>query len=292
MEIHAAPLAGYTDHAFRRVLARCGARILYTEMVSATAMFYGSDKTINLLGHDRGVYNVVQLFGSRPEHFEFAIKSGHLDAFDEININMGCPAPKIIKNGEGSALMKNPELARRIIETCVRATTKPISVKMRLGFTEPIATVTEFAKMCEEAGAHRIIVHGRYTSQGYSGIANWNKIAEVVRSVKIPVIANGDVVDLESAKKCLDATGAAGLMIGRALMGAPWKIDPTFTPTPEFIRDIIKFHIETAIELNAYFPEMKKHLLFYCNHLSNSRDKKLLIAKAENFDEARKIMEI
>ena len=222
-------MAGYTDCDFRRILVQYRAKVVWTEMVSAAALFYGNKKTLELLKFDPvpGVKAVVQLFGKDPKHFEFAIKflADNNYNFDEININMGCPANKIVKNGEGVALMSKPELAREIIETCVRVSPVPVSVKMRLGFKStgglnpPAPPAVGFAKMCQEAGASRVIVHGRYGDQGYSGTADWPAIAEVVRAVqKIPVIANGDIKTRADAQRCLDVTGAAGVMVGRALL--------------------------------------------------------------------------
>jgi len=353
--IECAPVAGYTDQAFRRVLIRCGAMVVYTEMVSATAMAYGSVKTLELLRSDFDVVSpidseriktIVQLFGKVPEHFTVAIKSGHLDKFDEININMGCPAPKIVKNGEGSALMKSPDLARQIIEACVKASTekwgvdahgslvKPVTVKFRLGYTEPVVGVGNngrdaaptqdndklanakkkslekligFARMCESAGAGKIIVHGRYASQGYSGVADWNQIAEVVKHVGIPVIANGDVIDRASAKRCLDITGAYGVMIARGLFGRPWQFETAYNTQQvtantmcekefslEEKKAIVRFHIDTVLELYGEdgFREMKKHLLNYCDSLGISKEVKRKVAVAQGFVEVRELMDL
>ncbi|MCL2569588.1 MAG: tRNA-dihydrouridine synthase family protein [Firmicutes bacterium] len=299
MKIHveSAPMAGFTNHAFRRVLMECGAKILYTEMISATALVYKSKKTYDMLGLDKaeGIINVVQLFGKVPEHFEQAIKSGYLDNFDEININMGCPAPKITRNSEGCALMKTPDLARQIIQACVRSTDKPVTVKFRLGYEQPNLTAVEFAKMCEQAGARRLIVHGRYASQGYSGVADWHAIARVVQAVNIPVIANGDVVDLSAAQKCLEITGANGLMIGRALFGSPWKINfdmPTMTENE--IKNMISKHIEYQRKLHGEgsFSEIKKHMLFYCDNFKNSKELKLQMIHAKTFNDAIEILEL
>jgi nifR3 family TIM-barrel protein len=218
MIVECAPMAGYTNAAFRTVLADLGAKVLYTEMVSAAAIFYKNKKTLTLLEKiDGSAKQIVQLFGHVPEHFKYAIESGLLNGFDEININMGCPANKIVKNNEGAALMTNPTLARAIIETCVAASPLPISVKIRLG-TRPPCDYVKFAQMCENAGAKKLIVHGRYASAGYSGSADYNAIAEIVRAVKIPVIANGDIKNLETAKSCLEITHAHGVMVGRALL--------------------------------------------------------------------------
>jgi len=292
VNIETAPLAGYTDVGFRRVLIKCGARTVYTEMVSATALFYKSKKTLELLQFDKvdGVKTVVQLFGKVPEHFTYALKSGLLDSFDEININNGCPAPKITRNGEGSALMKTPELAAEIVRACVAATNKPVTVKCRLGFTQPISTVIEHAKMMEAAGASKLIVHGRYASQGYSGTADWHEIAKVTGAVKIPVYANGDIVDSASLQKCADITKANGFMMGRALLGSPWKVTLQDTPPINEIKDIIRLHLDSAVEFNIYYGELKKHLLHYANHLENPRELKLRLATSKSFDEARQIL--
>jgi len=318
MIIEAAPVAGYTDQAFRRVLIKCGAEVVYTEMVSATALFHGSQKTLELLNSDfdakspidgERVKTVVQLFGKVPEHFAFAIKSGHLDKFDEININMGCPAPKIVRNGEGCALMKNPGLARQIIEACVSVADKPVTVKFRLGFTEPshhgpkelgerkeacLQQLVQFAKMCEDAGASKLIVHGRYASQGYSGVADWEQIAKVVETVNIPVLANGDVADPASARRCIEVTGAAGIMLARALFGAPWRIALRCIPPFAEIKEIVRFHVNTVLELcgEEGFREMKKHLLHYCDSLGVAKDVKRHVAVSKDFGEALGLMNL
>ena len=251
MIVECAPLAGYTTAEFRAVLAECGARVLYTEMVSVAAIYHGSKKTLKLLERVGGktpgadappplrkgegfeknsearVREVVQLFGHVPAQFEFAVRSGLLCGFDEININMGCPANKIVKNSEGVSLMREDEngdwpVAREIIEACVRVSDKPVSVKMRLGAKKPGAgergRYVDFAKMCERAGASRLIVHGRYGSEGFGGVANWEAIGEIVRAVGIPVIANGDIRNIEDAKRCMEITGASGVMVGRMLL--------------------------------------------------------------------------
>jgi tRNA-dihydrouridine synthase B len=212
MLVECAPIAGYTDFEFRKVLRGLGAKVLYTEMVSVAALFYKNKKTLKLLEHDNG-FNVVQLFGNNPEHFKYAVECGVLDGFNEININMGCPAKKILKNSEGAALLKKPDLARAIIETCVKYARVPVTVKVRLS-----TDIINFAKMCESVGASKIIVHGRYAQDGYRGTADWSAIGEIVKAVKIPVIANGDIKSINDAKKCLEVTGAAGVMVGRALL--------------------------------------------------------------------------
>ena len=307
MLIEAAPMAGYTDVAFRRLLVECGARVVWTEMVSAAALFYGNKKTLGLLrtdgcleaGEKLGfrVKQVVQLFGKVPEHFVFALKSGLLDEFDEVNINMGCPAGKIVRNGEGCALMADFGLAESIIRACVLATDKPVSVKFRLGVEEVDGLVAPaFAKMCERAGAARVIIHGRYASQGYSGIADWRAIAEVVRAVGLPVIANGDVVDLRSAEECLRVTGAAGVMMGRATLGAPWAVGicgherrPLEGSSMGVKISVVLRHLEIAEECGVYFPELRKHLLFYANSFEGAKELKLRVVKLGSYAEAKEV---
>jgi len=292
VQIESAPIAGYTDLAFRRVLREQGAKLVYTEMVSATALFHGSIKTKELLRKDDGP-TAVQLFGKTPEHFAAAIKSGLLDDFCEININMGCPARKIVSNSEGAALMKNLPLAKQIIDACVGATDKPVTVKMRLGFLIKDGNrAVELAKICEASGVSRVIIHGRWAEQGYSGVANWEEIAKVVQAVKIPVVANGDVVDLESAKKCLRVTGAPGVMIARATLGAPWKIALKPIPSKEEVKEIIRTHIKYVLEEKGEmgFAEMKKHLLLYCNHLGITKESKCALAVSRDFGAVRVIL--
>jgi len=261
INIEAAPMAGYTDQAFRRTLVKCGCKVVWTEMVSVAALYYKKckcERTLELLKFDRkpGVKNVVQIFGKIPEHFKYTIECGVLDGFDEININMGCPANKIIKNGEGAALMSKPELAREIVETCVAAAKVPISVKMRLD------NVMEIAKICEDAGASRIIVHGRFAAQGYGGVADWGTIAEVVRAVNIPVIANGDVRSVEDARRCIEVTGAAGVMMGRALFGSPWAgVIPA--PGKGYAQKIFRYHEKQHKKCGHKPQEFIKHRLMY-----------------------------
>ena len=217
-----APMADYTDIAFRKICKEMGASLTVTEMVSAKALMYESEKTYELLKTFEAETPVaVQIFGSEPEVMALACKNPALDKFDIIDINMGCPAPKIVKNGEGSALMKDFALAKEIIKACVSATNKPVTVKFRLGFEEGNIVAPAFAKMCEKAGASAITVHGRTREQFYSGSVNYEAIKAVKQAVKIPVIGNGDVTDKESLKRML-ATGVDAVMIGRGAIGNPW----------------------------------------------------------------------
>lgn len=294
MEILPAPLAGYTDYAFRKLLAECGAAEVWTEMISATALVKKNPKTLNMIKTVSGVRNTVQLFGTNPEHFAAAIESGILNKFDEININMGCPAPKIAKDGGGCCLMRNLALARKIITASAaaiktRGERQALSVKFRLGWNKNIAV--HFAQMCEECGVNRLVIHGRQGVDGYSGAADWNAIAEAVRAVKIPVIANGDITDARTAEKCIKITNAAGVMIGRGLLGHPWRIkseEPE--PAPAEIKKIVSRHMELFESESRPFPEFKKHALFYCNALHTGKPVKQSVATAADMAEIKRLL--
>lgn len=301
IHIESAPLAGYTDRAFRKVLMECGAKTVYTEMVSVAALCHKNEKTIKMLDLDKepGVTNVVQIFGNKPENFAKAISAGYLNEFDEININMGCPAKKIVSNGEGAAIMLNMELAHDIIKACLDNTDKPVTVKMRLGY-HPIDrdinegrpdAVLQLAKICQDLGVKKIIVHGRVAAQGFSGKADWYAIKQVVDSVNIPVLANGDVSDINSAKECLDITGAYGLMIGRATIGAPWSISLAEKPTEEEIARILKRHLELAKEHGVRVNTLRKQLVEYFDHFKCGKEIKELIVKIESYDEVLELLE-
>ena len=264
-----APMAGYTDLAFRKMCQNYGAGLTCTEMVSSKALHYKNKKTEDLLQtlNDESP-KAVQLFGHEPKIMAEACQNPLLEKFDIIDINMGCPAKKIISNSDGSALLKNEELAREIISACVKATKKPITVKFRIGYTDDNIIAVSFAKMCEEAGASAITVHGRTTSQGYSGETNYKVIADVKKAVKIPVFANGDCRSKEDVDKILKLTGADGIMVGRAALGRPeifsdmvfWKEE-----SPNKLEQI-KFHYNSLLK---HFSEsfvtkyMRSHLAFY-----------------------------
>lgn len=215
-----APMAGVTDNVFRDICHRFGAFLSFTEMVSAKGLYYGSDESSSLLlpsgNHPEG----AQVFGSDAQIIAQQIKMPVFDAFDVIDINMGCPAKKIISNGEGSALMANIPLACSIAREAVMATNKPVTVKIRAGFTEK--NCIEFAKEIEKTGIAAITVHGRTCAQAYHGKADLDAIKEVKEAVKIPVIANGDVVDGQSCKQMLAYTSCDAVMIGRGAQGRPW----------------------------------------------------------------------
>ena len=218
-----APMAGVTDYAFREICAELGADGTVTEMVSAKALCYGDKKTASLLRRNKGVRCGVQIFGSEPEFMARGARLAlELSGCDYVDINMGCPMPKIVNNGEGSALMKDPALAGRIVRAVRDAVDVPVTVKTRKGWDKSHVNVVELARILQDNGADAIAVHGRTKTMLYSGTADWDIIAQVKQAVSIPVIANGDVISPEAALRCLKWTGADGLMVGRAAFGDPW----------------------------------------------------------------------
>ena len=212
-----APMAGVTDLPFRLLCKEQGAGLLCTEMVSAKAIYFKNKNTkslMQILPRERPVS--LQLFGSEPELMGFIAQQIEEQPFDILDINMGCPVPKVVNNGEGSALMKNPKLVGEIVKKVASSIQKPLTVKIRKGFTEDCVNAVEIAKIIEDAGAAAVAVHGRTREQYYSGRADWDIIRRVKEAVSIPVIGNGDVDSPESAKRLLEETGCDGIMIGRA----------------------------------------------------------------------------
>lgn len=287
--IFLAPMAGVTDVSFRKLCKFFGAGLTSTEMISVKGLFYGSKKTLEMLTtFDNESPKCVQLFGHEPKIFEAVIKSGVLDKFDILDINMGCPAPKIVKNGEGSALLKNFELAEEIISTCVKTFKKPVSVKFRKGYNSHDNIAKEFAKMCERAGATFITYHPRTKEQGYSGSVDFEDLREVVNAVNIPVIASGDIVDKETFDKAME-TGVAGVMIGRKAVGCPeiFSILQNKNVTKSK-KEIAKMHLEI---LREYYKDkditniFKRHALSYTLGEVGGVEKRKKIAIAKNIEE-------
>ncbi|MDF2686240.1 MAG: tRNA-U20-dihydrouridine synthase, partial [Clostridia bacterium] len=218
-----APMAGITDISFRQICKKFGADVLITEMISAKGIYYKDKKTTSLLAFDDIEQPIgIQLFGSEPDIMAYAVKVAEELSPAFIDINMGCPMPKIVNNGDGSALMKNIPLAEKIIIAAVNAVSVPISVKFRLGYNKNSINAVEFAKMAEAAGASFLTVHGRTSEQMYSGNAEYNIIQKVKNTLKIPVIGNGDVFNPEAASKIHKETGCDGIMIARGALGNPF----------------------------------------------------------------------
>ncbi len=218
-----APMAGVTDWAFRTVCAKLGADVTVTEMVSSRALVYQDQKSAKLLRKNEGSVCGAQIFGNDPEIMaKGAVLALEISGCDFLDINMGCPMPKVANNGDGCGLMRTPELAGDIVKAVVKAVNVPVTVKCRLGWDKGSINVLDFAKRMEDSGAAMIAVHGRTRSMLYSGVADWDMIRKVKEQLSIPVIANGDITDGEAAVRCLKRTGTDGLMIGRSVFGDPW----------------------------------------------------------------------
>ena len=218
-----APMAGVTDWAFRTICAQLGAGVTVTEMVSSRALVYQDQKSRKLLRKNEGSVCGAQIFGNDPEIMaRGAVLALEISGCDYIDINMGCPMPKVANNGDGCGLMRTPELAGEIVKAVVKAVDVPVTVKCRLGWDKGSINVLDFAKRMEDSGAAMVTIHARTRAMLYSGTADWDMIRKVKEQLSIPVIANGDITDGEAALRCLKRTGADGLMIGRSVFGDPW----------------------------------------------------------------------
>ena len=279
-----APMAGVTDMPFRTLCKEQGAGLICMEMISAKAISFHNKNTIALMKIDPCEHPVsMQLFGSEPELMAEVAKSIEDKDFDILDINMGCPVPKVVNNGEGSALLKNPELIVQIIKSVSSAIQKPVTVKVRIGFENAPVDIVEIARRAEDAGAAAIAVHGRTRQQYYSGTADWDIIRQVKEAVSIPVIGNGDVDSPLKAEALLKQTGCDGVMIGRAVRGNPWifrEMNHYFQtgellprPSSEEIREMILRHARAQIALKGEFTgirEMRKHVASYTAGMRHS----------------------
>lgn len=294
-----APMAGVTDLPFRVLCKEQGAGLLCMEMVSAKAIYYGSKNTEELMKISPAEMPVsLQLFGSDADIMADMAKKIEEKPFAVLDINMGCPVPKVVNNGEGSALMKNPKLAEEIIKKMVKAVKKPVTVKIRKGFDETHLNAVEMAKIAEASGAAAVAVHGRTREQYYAGKADWDCIRAVKEAVKIPVIGNGDVTDALSAERLLKETGCDGVMVGRAAQGNPFifreiteyletgVIPPK--PTPAEVRATIERHARMQMEEKGEYTgvrEMRKHLSWYTVGYPNSAKYRQMINSMETMEE-------
>ncbi len=268
-----APMAGYTDAPFRKLCSRFGAGLTVTEMVSAKALTLGNRNTLALLQKlpEEGPC-AVQLFGSDPQIFREAVRHEAVQKFDSIDLNMGCPVQKVFRNGEGSALMQTPEKAARIVEAVKSATEKPVSVKFRLGVDASRENCVEFGIACAEAGADALTVHGRTRTQMYSGKASFEKVAQLVQAVRIPVYANGDVTSLQEARLLQQRTGAYGVAVGRGALGRPWLFREASEP-PE-VWPLLKEQMEDSLALfgeHYALNALKRHAAFYCKGIPGGK---------------------
>ena len=246
-----APMAGVTDWAFRTVCASLGAGVTVTEMVSSRALIYGDKKTEKLLKKNEGSLCGAQIFGNDPEVMARGAQLAlEISGCDFIDINMGCPMPKIANSGDGSGLMRTPELAADIVTAVKKAVEVPVTVKCRLGWDKGSLNYLDFTKRLEDAGADLITVHGRTKTMLYSGVADWDAIGKVKQQLHIPVIANGDIVDGESAMKCWKRTGADGIMVGRSTFGDPWIFAEILAAEKgeSYERPILRDRIAVAVE--------------------------------------------
>lgn len=295
--IHLAPMAGVTDLAFRLICKEYADVGLTTEMVSAKGLYYKDKKTASLMELDEREKPIsIQIFGSEPDIIGQIIPEVEKFSPSAIDINMGCPMPKIVNNGDGSALMKNPELAGKVVRAAKDAATVPVTVKIRKGWDS--TTAPEFAKVLEASGADMITIHGRTREQFYQGTADWDVIREVKKSVKIPVIGNGDIFSGEDAKRMLEETGCDGVMIGRGAQGNPFifkQIEEylstgkiTYFPTNQEKLEAAIRHVNLVCELKGEHRgvlEARKHIAWYIKGIPHSNELKTKVFTISGKDE-------
>jgi nifR3 family TIM-barrel protein len=299
----AAPMAGVTDRAFRILAQRAGCALVCTEMINAQALIHKNAKTWQLLNSPEEKWPVsVQIFGNNPEAMARAAEIVAKNQAAIIDINMGCPTPKIVKNGEGAALMRNPALAADITRAVVQAVDLPVTVKIRKGWDESMVNAVDVAMAVEEAGAGAITVHGRTRDQFYSGYADWNIIREVKQNVSIPVIGNGDIFEPEDASRMISETGCDAVMIGRASLGNPWIFSRTIeylrsgnAPSPPDNREKMSMalnHLELMIEDKgeAALWEMRKHAAWYTRGMPSAARLREQVNRTKSLGELRGLL--
>jgi len=299
-----APMAGVTDLPFRVLCTEQGAGMVCMEMVSAKAIFYNNKNTEELMRIDPAEKCVsLQLFGSDPEIVSGMAKRIEERPFAVLDLNMGCPVPKVVNNHEGSALMKDPVLVGKLIEKTVRAIKKPVTIKIRKGFDDAHINAPEIARIAQESGAAAVAVHGRTREQYYSGTADWEIIRKVKETVQIPVIGNGDVVDGPSAKALMDGTGCDAVMVGRAARGNPWIFHQINTyletgeeeekPDYETVKKMMLRHAAMLLEEKGEYigiREMRKHVSWYTAGYPHSAEMRRRVNEMETYDQLEEFL--
>ena len=304
-EVFLSPMAGVTDLPFRTICKEKGCGMLYTEMINAKALCYDDENTKKMLRMDKDEHPVaVQIFGSDPEFMGKAAIIMNQYPNEILDINMGCPAPKVIKNGDGSALMRNPKLAAEVLTAVVKNSEKPVTLKIRKGWDDDSVNAVEIAKIAEECGISALAIHGRTREQFYSGKADWDIIAEIKEAINIPVIGNGDVFEVEDAVNMLEKTKCDAIMIGRGAQGNPWIFNRInhYMKTGEILPEpTLEEKITTAIrhmnlavaEHGDYVAvrEMRKHIGWYLKGLKNSAKYRDQINKITDYKEVITMLE-
>ena len=299
----AAPMAGITDLPYRLLLKDFGAALLCTELVSAKAIHYKNENTKELTEIDNREHPIaLQLFGSEPEIMAEAAKE-YEDRFDIIDVNMGCPVPKVVNNNEGSALLKDVKLASQIVSTLVKSVKIPVTVKIRIGFDDKTKNYLDFSKAMEEAGASCITVHGRTRKQMYSGECDLEAIRIIKENVKIPIIGNGNIFTIYDAKEMIEKTNCDAIALARGLKGNPWFVRECIEyiendriidrPTREEIKSIILKHIDMEVKFRGEeraINELKHHICWYLKDMRGNKNARTLINLSSNREEIEKII--
>lgn len=299
-----APMAGVTDLPFRLLCKGQGAGLICTEMISAKAIYFKNKNTETLMEIDERERPVsLQLFGSDPDLMAEIARQIEPRNFDILDINMGCPVPKVVNNGEGSALMKNPRLVHEIVSKVSNAIEKPLTIKIRKGFAEDCVNAVEIAKIAEDAGAAAVAVHGRTREQYYAGNADWDIIRKVKEAVSIPVIGNGDVDSPQKAEALVRETGCDGIMIGRAVQGNPWLFSQILhyqktgellpKPGMEEVKEMILRHAKMQLEYKGNYTgmrEMRKHVAWYTTGMPHSASVRRMVNEVESYEQLEELV--